>query len=104
MKTSSSVGKPAWARSFSAALQANPLTASTSETRSEMCRRNDLVQSICCLNAGPSSRSMQGTREEVLSFTMLTINADDHGLFKNFHRPEDEKRMVVILLEDQYDE
>jgi len=35
---------------------------------------------------------------------MLTINADDHDLVKNFHKPQDEKRMVVILREDQYDE
>ena len=36
--------------------------------------------------------------------SMLTVNADQHPLMKNFHRPEDEKRMVVILDEDQYDE
>lgn len=35
--------------------------------------------------------------EEVLSFTMLTLNADDHPLMKRFHKPQDEKRMVVIL-------
>ena len=35
--------------------------------------------------------------EVVNSYTMLTLNADDHPLMKNFHRPEDEKRMVVIL-------
>jgi putative SOS response-associated peptidase YedK len=35
---------------------------------------------------------------------MLTINADDHELFKNFHKPQDEKRMVVILSEDQFDD
>lgn len=34
---------------------------------------------------------------EVLSFTMLTVNADDHPLMRNYHRPGDEKRMVVIL-------
>jgi len=34
---------------------------------------------------------------------MLTINADDHELFKLFHRVEEEKRMVVILHIDQYD-
>jgi len=28
---------------------------------------------------------------------MLTINADDHALMRNFHKPQDEKRMVVIL-------
>ena len=35
---------------------------------------------------------------------MLTINADEHRLFNQFHKPQDEKRMVVILAEDQYDE
>lgn len=28
---------------------------------------------------------------------MLTINATAHPLTQNFHRPADEKRMVVIL-------
>lgn len=39
---------------------------------------------------------------EVLSFAMLTINADDHSLMRNFHKPADEKRMVVILPESAY--
>mgnify|MGYP003576456026 FL=1 len=39
----------------------------------------------------------------LLSFSMLTINADDHPLMQRFHRPEDEKRMVVVLREDDYD-
>lgn len=38
------------------------------------------------------------------SFTMLTINADDHPLMKNYHRPGDEKRMIVVLDEDEYDD
>jgi putative SOS response-associated peptidase YedK len=33
---------------------------------------------------------------------MLTINADDHPLMKQFHKPQDEKRMVVILPEERY--
>ena len=44
------------------------------------------------------------------SFTMLTINADTHPIFKELHRtdtkrpPEkQDKRMVVILNEDSYD-
>lgn len=41
---------------------------------------------------------------EVHSFTMLTVNADDHDLMKNFHRPQDEKRMVVILPVGAYDD
>lgn len=39
-----------------------------------------------------------------LSYTMVTINAADHLLFMHMHRPEDEKRMVVILPEAQWDE
>ena len=40
---------------------------------------------------------------DVLSFTMLTINADEHVLMKRLHKPGDEKRMVVILDEADYD-
>ena len=40
---------------------------------------------------------------EVLpSYTMLTVNADEHQLFKNYHRAEKEKRQVVILPNDRY--
>ncbi|OGB68536.1 MAG: hypothetical protein A2496_09080 [Burkholderiales bacterium RIFOXYC12_FULL_60_6] len=37
------------------------------------------------------------------SFTMLTINADGHELMCRFHKPVDEKRMVVILPANSYD-
>lgn len=40
--------------------------------------------------------------EVLRSFTMLTVNADDHPFMRNFHKPGDEKRMVVILSEDEY--
>lgn len=39
----------------------------------------------------------------LLSFSMLTINADGHPLMQHFHKPGDEKRMLVILHPDQYD-
>jgi putative SOS response-associated peptidase YedK len=38
-----------------------------------------------------------------LSFTMLTINADAHPLMQHMHKPQDEKRMVVVLQESDYD-
>lgn len=47
--------------------------------------------------AGLWSRWRAPTGEDLLTFTMLTVNATDHPLMKRFHRPEDEKRMVVIL-------
>ena len=40
---------------------------------------------------------------DLLSFSMLTINADQHPLLQRFHKPEDEKRMLVILPPAQYD-
>src|SRR3546814_584056 len=39
--------------------------------------------------------------ELVDSYTMLTINADTDPLFRHYHRPEKEKRMVVILPEGE---
>jgi putative SOS response-associated peptidase YedK len=38
----------------------------------------------------------------VHSYTMLTINADGHDLMTRFHKPTDEKRMVVILPQERY--
>jgi putative SOS response-associated peptidase YedK len=38
------------------------------------------------------------------SYTMLTINADDDPLFRDYHQPGKEKRMVVILPEGAYDD
>jgi len=34
---------------------------------------------------------------EVFTFAMLTVNADGHPVMSRFHKPGDEKRMVVIL-------
>ena len=40
--------------------------------------------------------------ETIYSYTMLTINAQDHELMRLFHKPADEKRMVVVLAPDSY--
>ncbi|MDO8072965.1 SOS response-associated peptidase family protein [Janthinobacterium sp. SUN176] len=40
--------------------------------------------------------------DQLLSFSMLTINAHEHPLMQRFHKPDDEKRMVMILDPDQY--
>ncbi|MBM3114240.1 SOS response-associated peptidase family protein [Jeongeupia naejangsanensis] len=37
------------------------------------------------------------------SFTQLTINADQHALMRRMHRPDDEKRSLVIVPEADYD-
>lgn len=35
--------------------------------------------------------------ERVVSFAMLTVNADEHPVMNRFHRPGDEKRTPVII-------
>ena len=47
-----------------------------------------------------SWKSPQG--ELIHSYTLLTINAEQHPLMKKFHKPADEKRMVVILPPEHY--
>jgi putative SOS response-associated peptidase YedK len=38
------------------------------------------------------------------AFTQLTINADDHALMKRMHKPGDEKRSLVIVPPEHYDD
>ena len=42
--------------------------------------------------------------EFVTSFTMLTVNADDHPVMNRFHRLGDEKRTPVVLSTSQFDQ
>ena len=54
--------------------------------------------------AGLWSVWKSSTGDDIHSFTMLTVNADGHDLMKNYHKPDDEKRMVVILPTGAYDD
>ncbi|MCE4557981.1 SOS response-associated peptidase [Roseateles cellulosilyticus] len=47
--------------------------------------------------AGLWSEWTSPTNEKVLSFTMLTINADGHEVFGRLNAPDHDKRMSVIL-------
>ncbi|WP_207002593.1 SOS response-associated peptidase [Trinickia mobilis] len=49
-------------------------------------------------------RAWPGPEGEAISFTMLTVNADSHPLMRRMHKPGDEKRSVVIVRPDDYDE
>ena len=43
------------------------------------------------------------TGEMVVSFSMLTVNADEHPVMNQFHKPGDEKRTPVIISPDLHD-
>jgi putative SOS response-associated peptidase YedK len=47
--------------------------------------------------SGPDGR-------EMFAFSMLTVNADDHPFMRRFHAPNDEKRMVVILDSEDFEQ
>ena len=42
------------------------------------------------------------TGEVIFSFSMLTITATGHEVMKHFHKPEDEKRSIVVLKDTEY--
>lgn len=42
------------------------------------------------------------TGEVVVSFSMLTVNADDHPMMNQFHKAGDEKRTPVIIPKENY--
>lgn len=44
----------------------------------------------------------QSTGELIFSFSMLTINAAEHWVMQQFHKPDDEKRSIVVLHEPEY--
>lgn len=38
----------------------------------------------------------------IVSFTMLTVNADQHPVMNQFHKPEDEKRTPVVIPKERF--
>lgn len=54
--------------------------------------------------AGIWERRMRDEGSAHWSFSMLTVNADEHPLMRRFHRPDKEKRTIVILSDDEHDD
>jgi putative SOS response-associated peptidase YedK len=54
-----------------------------------------IVSSWKCRSNGPEGQSS-------ISFLMLTISASDHLLMERFQKPEDEKRMAIVLRPDDH--
>ena len=44
------------------------------------------------------------SEELVVSFSMLTVNADEHPVMRQFHKPGDEKRTPVVIAPDLHDQ
>ena len=52
--------------------------------------------------AGIWERHLDDPGPTAWSFSMLTINADGHSLMSRFHAPDDEKRSVVVLDDEDW--
>jgi putative SOS response-associated peptidase YedK len=52
--------------------------------------------------AGLWERWKKPDGQVVFSYTMLTVNADDHTFMRDYHQVDHEKRMVVILPKGSY--
>ena len=61
-------------------------------------QRQDLVAfTVAALWDVCPPSAANGLSEPLFSFSMLTINADGHAVMGAFHRPEDEKRSLVVV-------
>jgi putative SOS response-associated peptidase YedK len=49
----------------------------------------------------PRKDEAEAPGEPVYSFSLLTVNADEHPLMRRFHKKEDEKRSIVLVPLDQ---
>ena len=53
--------------------------------------------------AGLWARWTAPTGEELISYTLLTVNANSHALLHRYQQPGSEKRMLAVLNEGAYD-
>ena len=92
--------RSAWARAQHCVIPATaiyePDWRSGKAVPTRISRKDGSVMNI----AGLWERWTSPVGEETFSFTMLTVNADDHPFMSRYHRLDKEKRMVVILPDD----
>ncbi|MEC4598958.1 SOS response-associated peptidase family protein, partial [Burkholderia vietnamiensis] len=57
---------------------------------------------MCVAGIWRTLRDLDGRPRHAM--TMITVNADDHPVMSRMHKPDDEKRSVVILRPDDWEE
>ena len=93
--------RQAWARGQWCAVPADAFFEPCYETGRSVRWRLSHARQRPLLMTGLWDRWRTPEGRSVLSFALLTRNADGHPLMQRFHRPEDEKRSVVLVQEDQ---
>jgi putative SOS response-associated peptidase YedK len=90
----------AWAQRQWCAIPAEAFYEPCYETGRSVRWRIGSAQPTPLLIAGLWDQWCAPDGRSVLSFTMLTRNADDHPVMRRFHPAEDEKRSVILLAPD----
>lgn len=95
--------KDAWARGQRCVIPAEAIYEPNWETGRAVRWRIGLPGDVPMGIAGIYRRWRHPDGRYMLTFAMLTVNADEHPIMQRFHKPGDEKRMVVILDPKDYD-
>jgi putative SOS response-associated peptidase YedK len=95
--------KEAWARGQRCVIPAEAIYEPSWETGKAVRWRVALPGDVPMGIAGIYAQWRHPDGRRLFTFAMLTVNATGHPVMQRFHRPEDEKRMVVILRPEDYD-
>jgi putative SOS response-associated peptidase YedK len=94
--------KQAWAHSQRCVIPAEAIYEPCWETGQAVRWRINMPDGVPMGLAGIYRLWRHPDGHELFTFAMLTVNATDHPVMNRFHRPEDEKRMVVVLKPEEY--
>ncbi|WP_227815035.1 SOS response-associated peptidase [Nitrogeniibacter aestuarii] len=106
-RTETAAEKPsfrnAWHKGHLCIVPANAIYEPCYETGKAVWWRIERADGLPMALAGLWERKQWGDDGPSWSFTMLTVNADTHPVMRRFHKPQDEKRTVVVLDGSQID-
>jgi putative SOS response-associated peptidase YedK len=93
----------AWKRSALCLLPMHAFYEPNWETGEHIRYRIEMADKSPFAVAGLYRQWQEADGQVSFSFTQLTVNADEHSLMNRMHRPDDEKRSLVIIPETEYD-
>lgn len=96
--------RESWKKGWRCVVPADAIYEPCYETGKAVRHRIQLPGEVPMGIAGIYRRAVLDDGQEAWTFAMLTVNADGHPTFQRMHKPGDEKRMVVVLRPDDYDE
>lgn len=96
--------RTAWAKGWRCIIPAEHIYEPNWETGKAVRWRISLPMDVPMGIAGIYTHWRDQEGRQAYTFAMLTVNADGHPVMQRFHKPGDEKRMVVILDPKHYDD